>query len=359
MTLLDKIHGSLAAACIADALGAPTEERSINEIAELFGGRIETFREPLPDAPYAAGRRAAQITDDSSQMMMLAEAYADNNGEVTPEVMADVIVRWSGNPAYYPHFAGPTTRAAIDRLKVGEDPWEVGKAGRIMSMGSSNGGAMRVGPAGLVHPGDVHAAVRAAHLTCVPSHHTDIGVAGAGSIAAAVAAACVEGVTVIDVVRAARRGAELGAELGAAEGRVVPGPSVAARIDLAASIAVRSRDLDHAIRSLSEVIGTGLSAAEACPAAIGFFVAGAGDPLRAAVAAANAGGDSDTIGCMAAAIAGAFAGRSAVPDHLVAQIEQANDLALEPLARRLHAVSRPVRRTGSDDQNGVGRPPHP
>jgi ADP-ribosylglycohydrolase len=340
VTLLDKIHGSLAAACVADALGAPTEERAIEEIPRLFGGRVTAFHTPLPDAPYAVGRRAAQITDDSSQMLMLAEAYAANEGTVTPETMAALLVRWSGNPHYYPHFAGPTTRAAIDRLAAGDDPWVVGKEGRIMSVGASNGGAMRVAPAGLVHPGDVEGAVRAAHLTCVPSHNTSIGVAGAGAIAAAVAWACVEGATVIDVVRAARRGAELGEELGAREGRLVPGPSVGRRIDVAVSVAIRSRDLDEAIRGISDVIGTGLLAAEAVPAAIGFFVAAQGDPYETAVAAANAGGDSDTIGCMAAAVAGALTGRSGVPDDLVAQVEAANDLSLAAVAERVHGVAR-------------------
>ncbi|WP_417512520.1 ADP-ribosylglycohydrolase family protein [Microbacterium sp.] len=339
MKLLERIHGSLAAACIADALGAPTEEWSISEIPELFGGRVENFHAPLPDAPYAKGRAAGQITDDSSQMLLLAEALADHGGEVSPEVMSELLIRWSGNPAYYPHFAGPTTRAAIDRLKAGDDPWVVGREGATMNVGASNGGAMRVAPVGLVHPGDIEGAVRAAHLTCVPSHNTNIGVSGAAAIAAAVAWACVDGATVVDVVRAARHGAELGEELGAREGRRVPGPSVSRRIDIAVSLAARSRTLDDAIRDISDIVGTGLPAAEACPAAIGFFVAAQGDPRLTAIAAANAGGDSDTIGCMAAAIAGAFAGRANVPDDLVAQVEEANDLRLLEIAERLHSVA--------------------
>ncbi|GAA2875784.1 ADP-ribosylglycohydrolase family protein [Nonomuraea rubra] len=341
-TLLDRIHGSLAAACIADALGAPTEERSIPEIRRLFGQRVESFHAPLPDAPYAAGRGPAQITDDSSQMLLLAEAFIANGGEVTPEVMAGLLIAWSGNPDYFPHFAGPTTRHAIERLKAGDDPWDVGKAGNIMSQGASNGGAMRVAPAGLVHPGDVEGAVRAAHLTCVPSHHTNIGVAGAAAIAAATAAACVDGADLFHVVRAARHGAELGERLGSEQGRHVPGPSVAQRIDLAVTLAVQSRDLDDAIERIATVIGTGLPAAEACPAAIGLLVAAGGDPFTTAVAAATAGGDSDTVGCMAAAIAGALHGIDAVPAEALARVEQANRLDLAGVATRLTAVARPL-----------------
>ncbi|RIJ71298.1 ADP-ribosylglycohydrolase [Nakamurella silvestris] len=338
ISLLDRIHGSLAAACIADALGAPTEERSVPEIRSLFTGPVEEFYAPLPDAPYAKGRFAGQYTDDSSQMLMLAEVFIDGDGVASPEAVAKMILAWSEKPEYYPHFAGPTTRRAIDRLREGADPWEVGKAGRIMTEGSSNGGAMRIAPAGLVNPGNIEAAVRAAHLTCVPSHHTNIGVAGAGAVAAAISAAMVDGATLLDVVRAARAGAVLGDHLGAEHGRVVAGPDVARRIDIAVDAAMRSDSMESAVEEIVALIGTGLPAAEACPAAIGFFVAAGGDPWKTAVLCANAGGDSDTVGCMAAAIAGAYTGIAAVPQDKYQQMLQANELDLASVASRLTAV---------------------
>lgn len=338
-TLVDRIHGSLAAACIADALGAPTEERSIPEIRELWGSRIETFYAPPSDSPYALGRKAAQFTDDSSQMLMLAQRFVDGNGSVTPEAMAEMIIEWSGKPEYYPHFAGPTTRRAIDRLKEGQSPWEVGKAGRIMTEGSSNGGAMRVGPAGLVNPGNVEAAAHAAFLTCVPSHNTDAGVAGAAAIAGAVAAAMNDGATLLDVVRAAKQAARIGEQLGSEQGRIVPAPSIIERINSAVSLAITSVDFEDAVDKIANSIGTGLPAAEAVPAAIGFFVAGGGDPWTVASLTASAGGDSDTVGCMAAAIAGAYSGVDAIPADKYEQVRQANDLDLETLAEQLAAVA--------------------
>lgn len=338
-TLVDRIHGSLAAACLADALGAPTEERSIPEIEKLWGPRIDAFYAPPSDSPYALGRKPAQFTDDSSQMLMLAEVFAANDGEASPEAVAAMIIAWSAKPEYYPHFAGPTTRKAIDRLKEGQNPWEVGKAGRIMTEGSSNGGAMRVAPAGLVNPGNVQAAAQAAFLTCVPSHNTNAGVAGAAAIAGAVATAVVDGATILDVVRAARQGAVIGEALGSTQGRIVPAPSVANRIDLAVELAINSSDFDDAVRRIANTIGTGLPAAEAVPAAIGFFVAAGGDPWLAASLSASAGGDSDTVGCMAGAIAGAFSGFHAIPADKFAQVESANDLDLLPVAERLAAVA--------------------
>lgn len=338
--LEDRILGSLSAGVVADALGAPTEQRSIREIRNLFGGRVETFFAPPADSPYAKGRKAAQYTDDSSQMIMLAEALVRGGGEITPREMADILLTWSQDPQYYPHFAGPSTQRAVEALREGADPATLGAQGREATTGASNGGAMRVAPAGLVNPGNVAGAVRTAAVTCQPSHFTSIGVSGAGAIAAAVAVALRDDATVLDVVRAALEGAELGHEIGATHGREVAGALVAKRIELAVHIASTSRTLDQAIEEIAFTVGTGLHTSEAVPAAIGFFVAAAGDPWKAAIAAANAGDDSDTVGCMSASIAGAYTGSAGVPADKLSAVLAANELDLRALAHGLAEVAR-------------------
>lgn len=338
--LEEKILGSLAAAVVGDALGAPTEQRSMSEIRELFGGRVESFFAPPDDSPYAKGRKAAQVTDDSSQMIMLAQAFVRGGGKITAADVAQMLLTWSKNPDYFPHFAGPSTRRAIAALEEGADPDTIGAVGREATMGASNGGAMRAAPAGLVHPGDVEGAVRAAAVTCRPSHFTSIGVSGAGAVAAAVAEALRDDATILDVVRAAIRGADLGHQIGASEGRDVAGAHVGRRIELAVRIAATAPDLDTAILNIAEVVGTGLHAAEAVPAAIGFFVAAGGDPWWTAVAAANAGDDTDTVGCMASSIAGAYTGIQGVPPGKLRQVLDANDMNLDPLARDLAQIAR-------------------
>lgn len=338
--LEDKIFAALASAVIADALGAPTEQRSIAEIKKLFGGLVEDFFEPPADSPYAKGRKPAQYTDDSSQMLMLVEALIRGDGSITAEDVGEMIVSWSNNPEYYPHFAGPSTRRAVEALRDGADPNTVGAEGRVATVGASNGAAMRVSPVGLVNPGNIDEAVRMAAITCRPSHFTSLGVSAAAAIAAAVAAAMRDGASIIDIVRASLIGADLGNKIGAEEGREVAGPLVKERIKLAVGIASTSPDLETAVREIAETVGTGLHASEAVPAAIGFFVAAGGDPWQAAVAAANAGDDTDTVGSMAAAIVGAYSGSSGVPLDKLARVEEANELALAPLARELAAVAR-------------------
>lgn len=342
--LEDRIHASFACAVIGDALGAPTEQRSIREIRSLFGGRVEDFHTPPADSPYAKGRRAAQMTDDSSQLLMLAERFIDGQGEISADTVAQMVLTWSENPDYFPHFAGPSTRRAIAALRDGADPNTIGAEGRETTMGTSNGGAMRVAPAGLMNPGSIENAVRAAAITCRPSHFTNVGVAGAGAVAAAAAIALDERSTLIDVVRAARRGADLGSEIGGREGRDSAGASVRARIDAAVEIAITSDDLDSAVGRMADVVGSGLHAAEAVPAAIGCFVAAGGDPWQTVVAAANIGDDSDTVACMAGSIAGAFSGMTGVPRWAYDRVTEANDLDLAGIATRFAAVA--ARRIG-------------
>ena len=84
---------------------------------------------------------------------------------------------------------------------------------------------------------------------------------------------------------------------------------------------------------MTDVVGSGLGMAEAVPAAFGIFVAAGGDPFLSCVGGANAGDDTDTVGCIAGSIAGAFRGFQAVPGDLYQQLLAANDLDLESRAK--------------------------
>lgn len=328
-----RVLGSLAAACIGDALGAPTEQRSIAEIRRLWGGRVERFETPPEDAPFAKGRQAGQITDDASQMLALVDAYIRGGGEISPESVAAALLSWADDGQYFPRFAGPTTKAAIERLRLGEDPRRSGRVGRLTSEGTSNGAAMRVAPAGLAHPGDLEAAIADAVVTCLPTHATNLAISGAAAVAGAVAIASAPGAAVVDVVRAARRAAARGEELGMEHGRDVAGPSVRIRLDHALELAACAADFDDAVERIARGIGTGLHIAEAVPAAIAIFMAADGDPFLAAVGGANAGDDTDTVACIAGAMAGALRGIEAVPQHLLNDLNTVNDLRLRERAR--------------------------
>ena len=62
-------------------------------------------------------------------------------------------------------------------------------------------------------------------------------------------------------------------------------------------------------------------------AVMAFFARTKGDPMHAAILGANLGGDTDTIGALAAAICGAFSGTAKLDMDLIRQIEEVNHVS--------------------------------
>jgi ADP-ribosylglycohydrolase len=126
---------------------------------------------------------------------------------------------------------------------------------------------------------------------CRPTHDTGIAIAGAAAVAAAVSAG-LDGAGYIEATEVAIAAAELGEQ----RGHWVAGASVAARISWAVTL-----DAER----LVALVGTSLASQESVPAAFGRLALADGDGWRACLAAAAAGGDTDTIAAMAGAMAGA------------------------------------------------------
>ncbi len=335
-TLVDRIHGGLAGAVIGDALGAITETLSMRQIRELYGW-LDDFT-PLRHKPYDQDRVVGAWTDDGSLVVAMTRAAIEGKGLELDSVI-EHLMQWASDPELA-KFSGPSTKLAISRIAGGEDPRAVGM-GTVQSFtGASNGGAMKSAPAGWANPGDVEGAAAAAAVICAPTHNTQIAIAGAAAIASACATACVNGSRVDDVVVAALEGAAIGERLGLRDGREVAGPSVVRRIAWAVDIARSSTDLASAVESIADHIGAGLNTYESVPAAIGLFVATSGDVNQTAIAAANIGDDTDTIGCMAGAISGTYSGIDIVNSNWYSLVSSVSNIDLAQLATDLAHVAR-------------------
>ncbi|UCF95852.1 MAG: ADP-ribosylglycohydrolase family protein [Spirochaetaceae bacterium] len=296
-----------------------------------YGGWLSDFQPGPEGHPAHEGLPAARVTDDTEQAFALA-ARIIREGGVTVEGAAAALLSWyesvDGDNA---PFVGPSTRKACQALKRGEDPRETGRTG------DTNGGAMRICPVGLIHPGDPAAAVRDTALACCPSHFTDVAVSAAAAVAAAVAAALQPGISLQQVIAAGRQAAVDGRTLGS------PwfGASIPRRIDLALDLVrgadvTDSEDLIRRIEDLYDLVGSTLAASEAVPSAFGILRLAEGDPLLCARYAAALSGDADTVAAMACAIAGSWRGADAFPDDRVAALRRGNpDLDFEGVARGL------------------------
>lgn len=340
--LYKKILGCLSMVAIGDALGMPCHDMTIDEIRERFGGPVETFFPPFADTRVHRGLKAGQITDDTILTLAVAQAYIENDGCITPSLISISLLKGykraveAGNGTMF----GPSTRKAMESIEAGNDPVKNCLSENHPMAGASNGAAMKIAPVGLVHPGNIDAALHDAVDVCLPSHCTQTAIASACAIAAGVAEAMTDEADVFSVVQAALAGARKGALLGMEKGRTVPLPSVADRIELAVSLALKAEDVGAADRSFADIIGTGLPAYESIPTAIGIFVAAEGDPQKCVIGGANVGYDTDTIASMAGALAGALKGFDAVPQTLYRDIKNVNGIELEKIASGLERIAR-------------------
>jgi ADP-ribosylglycohydrolase len=329
----ERILGSLKAAALGDALGAPTEGSSRAEITQRYGGLVRDFQPRSVDAP-AVGLRPGEVTDDTSQLLAFARALIAYDGELDAARWTAVLRDWLLTSPKA-RLAGPSTRRLLHSGKEHPSGW-VDDA----TVGATNGAAMRVAPAGLVCPGDVERAVGLAWVCCQPTHDTQVAAAAAGAIAGGVAVALTSRGDLGAVLGACRQGAQLGEALGAREGRQVPARSVADQIELAVSTAAETPGLEAALERIASRVGSSGLAVESIPAAIGVFVAARGQPYEAIVAGASIGGDCDTIASMAGALAGAFRRLEGVPADLLARFDDANDEDLAGVAKQLYELAR-------------------
>lgn len=325
--LKNSIHGGLAGAVIGDALGAITETLSINQIRNLYGW-IEDFQ-PLRHKPYDQDRVIGAWTDDASLVAAMMRAVIDA-GEVELKAVINRLMEWADSPEA--KFSGPSTKRAVEQIAAGADPRIVGMGDVITFTGASNGGAMKAAPAGWAHPGDPEAAAHAAAVICTPTHNTQIAIAGAAAVAAACAQACVPGVTLESVITAGVTGAQIGESIGLSQGREVAGASVERRISWAVDVANAASSLDEAVVELADRIGAGLNTHESVPAAFGILAAARGDVNQTIICGANIGDDTDTVGTMAAAIAGTYSGFTAVNPDWYSLMVEVNGVDFEKLA---------------------------
>ena len=346
-SLYSRIYGSLLAAALGEIIGGPAETQSREEIYKNFHGRITTLRD---------GRRFdrstyGEITDDTSQLYMMGKMVIRYDGEITPQRAAEGILMWADEcPKYYPQCAGPTSRFVIDSLRAGKEPEEVGKQGLRSQFGTSNGAVMRIAPAGLIAPGDPERAIQNAIAMTKPSHNTHQAYSASCAIACAIAEALTETSTIHSVLRAAVYGAKRGEEIGWREARIAPGGLITPALLEAIDIVYDCRTAEEAEIRLDRGVNANICTARASvPMAVGLFAANGGDPLRVAFSCANAGGDTDTFGCMAGMIAGAFKGIGEIPPRWQETYKKYNpDYDLEWMAGELTRIAQRFMERGQE-----------
>ncbi|BCH15872.1 MULTISPECIES: ADP-ribosylglycohydrolase family protein [unclassified Mesorhizobium] len=327
---IDRAMGALVGGALGDALGMPTQLLSPARIAELYG-RVEDFVAPAADHPVSKGLAAGTVTDDTEQALLLGRILVVSGDRFDHARWVSALLDWEREVKARGSYdlLGPSTKRAIDAINGGVPAEEAGRSG------DTNGAAMRIAPVGIMMPQEpLDALVAKVAETCRATHNTSIAIASAAAVAAAVSCGVAGG----DWLAASDRAVEA-ARQGAALGHWVTGGDIAARIDWARGL-VRGRPVADGIRLIVELVGTGVASQESVPAAFAVLEIAGGDAWQAAVISANLGGDTDTIGAIAAGMAGACAGFRRLPQQKIARlngldIEQVRALAADLVAVRM------------------------
>jgi len=342
--LFAKARGCLYGVAIGDAMGAPAEWKMPPQIRQRYG-EIVDFVEPW-DGPSNIGKGDGRFTDDTHMTRVLGEIYAAERRHLDPFVFAERVVpliadepRWLAERGqeillvdrlFYPE------KWLFMRLRLANADRRLGGVGNMVNCGA----AMYASPVGIVNACDPVNAYREA-IEIFSAHQWSYG------LEAAVMAAC--------VAEAFRPTATVDSIIGTALDLAKEGTRRA--IDAVTTEAQKFGDWRQAIGPLRDAIRpfdgsaedgvrdrgnktddwtpSRLKSIEEVPVALGFLVVAGGDFEQSIFGAANYGRDNDSIAGMAGAITGALHGDRVIRPELIARVNAANKVDLDPLGLEL------------------------
>jgi len=299
----DRARGILLGLACGDALGRPVEFSSASSIAAEHGQLDEMVGHGTWNQP------AGTITDDTEQALCIARSLVEQQA-FDPADIAARFVEWYDSG---PFDIGRMTMKSLSRLKHGDDWNEAGQhvwQASPEGQNAGNGSVMRCPPLAIPYATDRE------RLVTVSRHSSQITHADPR---------CTDGCVVLNLTLAGLL-EDASTPLRDALDYVdasAPDELTTALSPLARGETPSSLDTSgYVIHSLQTALHDGLHAETA---------------EEAIVTAVNRGGDTDTIGAIAGAVAGAQFGASQLPDRWLSAIDETDEL--DTLARRLQSVT--------------------
>lgn len=330
-----RAYGALAGLALGDALGMPTQALSPQQIRAVYG-RVTGLVDADASQPYAPGMAAGSVTDDTEQALLVASLLVAGRGSLTRVALdahefAHALLAWEDSMIERGSLdlLGPSTKAALERVRGGEDPLAVG------GEGTTNGAAMRVTPIGIaVSTADPEAFADAVWSSCRVTHATRQGFQSAALVAAAVSLGIDSARSTAPDLRALLWKAVTFVDSLPARGAWTPDPGVIAATRRAMQLSVNPAS--SSLECLAQQVGTSVASAHSIPMAFALL---ARSPSPASLLdAANIGGDTDTIGAIAGAILGAALGVEVLDGYDLARVKEVSRLDLRSVASDLLAL---------------------
>jgi ADP-ribosyl-[dinitrogen reductase] hydrolase len=291
---VDNARGVLLGLACGDALGRPVEFATASEITTEYGRLNEMVGHGTWNQP------AGTITDDTEQALCIARSLVEHQ-TFDPADVADRFVEWYDSG---PFDIGRMTMKSLSRLKhgdtwdeAGQHVWEQSREGQ----NAGNGSVMRCPPLAIPYAADWDQLVKISRKSSQITHADP---------------RCTEGCTILNLTVA---GLLEDADTPLQDaldyvGADAPDELVTALQPVARGDTPNTLDTSgYVVHSLQTALHDGLIADSA---------------EDAIVTAVNRGGDTDTIGAIAGAVAGARFGSSALPEQWLDAINEAGELEL-------------------------------
>lgn len=308
-----KFTGCLLGSAIGDALGMQTEGMESTDIKVKYNMVFD----------YAPGRpgshneklRPGQYTDDTEQTIILVRSIiaagkfdADEFSKRLLEHYEIITTRPELNRGW-----GTTSLTACKRLAEGERWQDSGEDSPTC------GSAMRASPIGLLYPGRPEKTEDIARSSSLPTHKNPESIAGAVAVAAAVSMAV---------------------------NNFNPDTIIQTTADLARKYDEKLADKIQSVEKVRHIpeinafsiLGTTIMASDVVPSALYCFARNPLDFPKTLITAINAGGDTDSIACIAGALSGAYLGVDAIPQKWLDELE--NHKEIEYIALELWEIAK-------------------
>lgn len=291
----DKFQGALLGTLVGDALGMAVEGWQPERIRARYG---------TIQAMHPGHLSAGSYTDDTEMMIGVAESLIRCRG-FDP---ADMVSSWLAN--CHPHRG--YSRATLEVLRLLRSGVSYRQAALQVFQGGSfgNGAAMRVAPVACLYFHSPPRLKLVAREVGRLTHAHPWGWGGAVLQAVAIASALGTSPGQLDKEQF----------LSALSQSIPAGAEIYQRRLNAAADLLKAGSPPGAGEVIDR-LGNGGRATDSVVTAIYAFLRHAGDLEAAVTYAVNLGGDADTIGAMAGAIAGAYHGAQAIPERWWDQLE--------------------------------------
>ncbi|WP_314063973.1 ADP-ribosylglycohydrolase family protein [uncultured Vagococcus sp.] len=362
----DKVAGVFYGTAYGDALGATIEKLTAQEIEERYGYvtdiRNRWYKESWPASERNHRMRGnGIITDDTLMTMALMDVYIELARHVDAYDMGSEFVKQVVyTKRYIPEFGREAT--IQERLFYPEqyifmrhvlancEPRE-GGIGNMINCGA----AMYIAPIGIVNAGNPKAAYNEAILFA-QGHQASYGLEAAAVLAACVAKAFEEEVTIEEIVEVALNLAKDGTKAaisaivakarGLQDQRDNRSLVIAEFQRIMKEFSPMEDDVHRKVEKLGQPSNhytpSRLFSIEELPMALGYLVLHQGEFKKAVQDGVNSGRDTDSIGVMVGVIAGAMHGKRIISENDCQLLGDANKIAFDQYVTDFSQVAKQI-----------------